>query len=234
MKIILILGLFLVANTSAWASSGYDITINNDGYDLKIQLDFTNYQSLSNVRAALVKSAIISQLSPNVKSVTTKGSPEKYESLMVVKSFGIKSELLSKCREELSETSWSRSCVLQTDKLDGGKHMVWKTDEVTCSKKTEQNVQCAFSIKGKTKPLIILGIPLLNERVFSVKVKLEALNNFFKIFYFITDHNTSIRMALDNFSQSKIKSELEAFEKEGSQKLKKENSYRRSYTLPGV
>ena len=230
MKTILLIILIMLSSGSCWAT-GYDILINENGYDLKIELEFKNYQTLTNIREALVKSEIISQLSPNVKSVTIKGSPENYESLMLVKSFGMKSDLLSKCKEETSETRWHRACTLQTDQYDGGKHMIWKTDDVVCTKKSEEYTDCLFSIKGKTKPLVILGIELLNDRVFAVKVKLEALSNFFKLFYFITDYNASIKLALEKFDNSIIKKDLAVFEKEGSAKLKKENSYRRTFTM---
>ncbi|MDD4976116.1 MAG: hypothetical protein PHY93_17300 [Bacteriovorax sp.] len=239
MKKIIIIVLGMLFTQNLWASTGYDILIDQNGYDLKIELDFNNYQSLENVRHALVSSVVISQLSPNVQSVTNSGKLDDYQSLMVVKSFGIKSELLSKCKETYKENKdknhnvkeWSRSCVLQTELLDSGKYMAWKTDQVICTKKSEQNVNCLFVIKGKTKPLIFLGFKILNEKSFAVKTKLQALNNFFKIYYFVSDHNISTKLANARFDKSKIKQELESFDSDATQKFKTESVYKRSFKL---
>jgi hypothetical protein len=211
------------------ASTGYHIKINDSGYDLKIEMSFSSYQSLMEIRKAFTRSAVISSLSPNVLSVTNTGSPANYESLMVVKSFGIKSNLLSKCSESFTDTSWERSCTLQTDKLDGGKYMVEKRDHAVCTKLDLQNASCVFSIKGKTKPVKVLGIELVNARVFAVKAKFQALNNFFKQYYYILDHNISTAMAREKFEHSRIKIELDNFEEEASGVLKKEQSYVRHY-----
>jgi hypothetical protein len=183
----------------------------------------------------LVNSVVISQLSPNIQSVTNSGKLEDYQSLMVVKSFGIKSELLSKCKEVFTqnknESQWSRSCTLQTELLDSGKYMAWKTDQVICTKKSVENVNCQFAIKGKTKPLAFLGFQILNEKSFAVKAKLQALNNFFKIYYFVMDHNISTKLAAARFDKSPIKLELENFDSEATQKFKTESVYKRSFKL---
>ena len=229
---IILLGCFF--SFSTFAKSGYDILINEDGYDLKIKLEFNNFQSLNNIRKALTSSAVISRLSPNIKSITNIGNPDNYESLMVVKSFGIKSELLSKCSETYNKNKWSRSCVLQTEMLDSGKFMVSKSDQVSCTKIDQQKTSCLFSIKGKTKPLSLLGIQILNERSFAVKAKVQALNNFFKLFYFINDYNISTQLALKKFDQSIIKNEIEDFDHDGTLIFKKELSYNRSFLLPEV
>lgn len=213
------------------AATGYDIAINESGYDLKMEMNFSGHQSLESIRQAIIKSDVISKLSPNVKSVTNTGNENHYNSLMVVKSFGIKSELLSKCDETFLENSWSRSCSLQTDQLDSGKFMQWKTDQVVCSKIDEVKTVCKFEIKGKTKPVKILGIQLVSERIFAVKAKYQAMNNFFKIFYYISDHNISTKLALEKFEHSQIKMELDHFESEASSKLKNESSYVRSYQM---
>ena len=235
MKNIITLALSLLFTQNLWAQTGYDILIDENGYDLKIELDFNNYQTLENIRQALVNSVVISQLSPNIQSVTNSGKLEDYQSLMVVKSFGIKSELLSKCKEAFTqnknEAQWSRSCVLQTELLDSGKYMAWKTDQVICTKKSAENVNCQFSIKGKTKPLAFLGFQILNEKSFAVKAKLQALNNFFKIYYFVMDHNISTKLAAARFDKSAIKLELETFDNEATQKFKTESVYKRSYKL---
>jgi hypothetical protein len=235
MKNIIILALSLFFTQTLWAQTGYDILIDENGYDLKIELDFNNYQTLENIRQALVNSVVISQLSPNIQSVTNSGKLEDYQSLMVVKSFGIKSELLSKCKEVFTqnknESQWSRSCTLQTELLDSGKYMAWKTDQVICTKKSVENVNCQFAIKGKTKPLAFLGFQILNEKSFAVKAKLQALNNFFKIYYFVMDHNISTKLAAARFDKSPIKLELENFDSEATQKFKTESVYKRSFKL---
>jgi hypothetical protein len=98
----LILLMALLPITS-YAQTGYDIVINSSGYDLKINMDFKEGQSIQEVRFALKNGEILSQLSPNVVSVTnTPVEDNKYKSLMVVKSFFIKSNLLSMCEEKES------------------------------------------------------------------------------------------------------------------------------------
>lgn len=220
--------LFIISQVS-FANTGYNIKIIDNSYDLKIEMAFTQYQSLMEIRKAFTRSDVISNLSPNVKSVTNTGPLDNYESLMVVKSFGIKSKLLSKCSESFTDTSWERSCTLQTEQLDGGKYMVEKSDHALCTKQDSQNSTCVFTIKGKTKPVKLLGIQLVSARVFAVKAKFQALNNFFKQYFYIVDHNLSTATALEKFEHSAIKKELDSFEEEASGILKNEQSYVRHY-----
>lgn len=224
---------FISISLSLEASTGYDIKIDNTGYDLKIELNFSDYQTLSQIRNALVQSKIISGLSPNVKSVTYSGTKDVYQALMVVKSFGIKSELLSKCQESQTALEWKRDCVLQTELLDGGKYMVSKSDSVVCrkNKTSEQNTTCQFRILGKTKNLSLLGIQILNERSFAVKAKVQALNNFFKIYYFIQDNNISLDRALMKFDQSNVMADIAAFDSIATKELKTKESYVRSFKM---
>lgn len=227
----LLIGLCSLLTFPLFASTGYDIKIDNSGYDLNIELNFSEYQTLSQIRNALVQSEIISGLSPNVKSVTYSGTRDNYQALMVVKSFGIKSELLSKCQESFSVDEWKRDCVLQTELLDGGKFMLSKSDSVVCKKINEQSAICQFKITGITKSLSLLGIQILNERSFAVKAKVQALNNFFKIYYFIKENNISLNRALSKFDQSSVKADISAFDSEATKDLKTRESYVRNFRL---
>ena len=110
--------LFIFFPFSLLASTGYEITINEKGYDLKIEWSLEGSYSLQQVRHAIMKSEIQSALSPNIKSITNVGPSTGYTSEMVVKSMGIKSELVSKCHEKLELLKWTRDCSLQTDQED--------------------------------------------------------------------------------------------------------------------
>ncbi|MFA6238173.1 MAG: hypothetical protein WC635_12645 [Bacteriovorax sp.] len=221
----------LIFSSTLWAATGYDIRIDDKGYDLRIEFEFKGFQTLHAVRNALIKPEVIKNLSPKIKSLTMSGSPTDYQSLMVVKSLGVKTQLLSKCKETIGEKEWTRSCKLQTDLLDGGKYMEWKTDQVKCIK-SDQSVACSLVILGKTRPIKILGVQILNDRSFAVKAKVEALKNFFKLYYFILDYNISTRLASADFDKSPVKSEIENFDKEATQKLKDEKTYQHSFRLP--
>ncbi len=227
-KILFLISLFPLMS---FAQTGYDIVINDSGYNLKITMDFKEGQTLQDVRSALKNGVILSQLSPNVVSVTnTPVEDNKYKSLMVVKSFFIKSNLLSMCEDSEKENTWKRSCSLQTHQMDGGKYMEWKADDVECTK-ILNGVHCDFLIKGLARPLKIFGVQIVNARVFSAKAKSQALNNFFKQYYFIKNHNLTAKIALAQFDQSKVKTEIEEFESTATQKLKKGTEYKRHYTL---
>ncbi|MGZ3806642.1 MAG: hypothetical protein ACXVCE_01050, partial [Bacteriovorax sp.] len=222
----------LIGPQRSCAQTSYDMKISEAGYIMNISMDFKNNRSLLSVRDALKNPDVLPRLSPNVTSITN--SPMRdghYQSLMGVKSFGISSVLSSSCNESLSENEWKRSCGLETDKFDGGKYMEWKKDEVICIKDDGEKISCHFKIEGKARPVNFLGIQLVNDRVFSVKAKYQALNNFFKLYYFIEDHNISTRQALLKFDRSRIKTELDQMVEEGSRALKSELTYSRRYVL---
>lgn len=227
----LFLYFFLSFNLQA-STAGYNITIDEKGYLLNIEMIFDQGVNLLNVREALKNGKVLSLLSPNVVSVTnTKINEDEYKSLMVVKSFGISSNLLSMCDEKLNENKWSRSCVLQTNDYDGGKYMEWKSDEVECLKKNPNVIDCHFTIKGKAKPVKIFGLQILSAKLFSVKAKLQAMNNFFKLYYYIKNYNLSPKMALSLFSKSKFKDELNQFEKKATDELKTQPQFKRSFVF---
>jgi hypothetical protein len=114
--------------------------------------------------------------------------------------------------------------------MDGGKYMEWKADDVECMK-IANGVHCNFLIKGLPKPLKIFGLEIVSARVFSAKAKFQALNNFFKQYYFIKNHSMTAKLALEHFKQSKIKTEIEEFESAATQELKKGSEYKRHFTL---
>lgn len=214
--------------TSAHAETGYSIQIGEPGYDLQMQMDF--HQNLNRVKQVLRNGAVLARLSPNVKSVVN--TPEnalKYDSLMVVKSFGIKSELLSKCQEALTKDEWTRACELQVDQKDGGEYMLWKKDKVVCRSKDPSSTHCEFVIQGKAKDLKILGVKLMSGERFSVKAKYQALSNFFKLFYFIEKDSLSTPQALADFEKSKVKVDMDAFQDEALSILKDQTSYSRQF-----
>lgn len=232
MKILLpTLFLLMLFSQNLWAKAEYELTVNDQGYNLAITLEFNQYQSLQLIRQALVNSEVLAGLSPNIVSVTYSGEPADYQSLMVVKSFGLKSELMSKCQEVFEDSNWKRSCVLQTDILDGGKYMVSKSDLVECKKENAQNTICRFLIKGKTKNLSVLGIQILNERSFAVKAKIQALINFFKIYFYAKDSNLSLALANFKYENSGMKNELKLLDKEAIQVLKDGHQYHHRFQL---
>lgn len=215
-------------------TAGYAIRIDDNGYKLTIEMSFPATVSLGRIRQTLKNPVVLSQLSPHVKSVTNAPLDSvRYESLMVTKSFGISSELVSKCEEESSKTTWSRACQLQTNRGDGGRYMEWKKDVVSCQQREDRTKVCAFLIQGKAKPLTLLGLQLLDAKRFSVKAKFEALNNFFKLYFYISDGSLSARRALKLFEQSPISQQLEDFSEKANQVLKTEAAYETSYRFGG-
>lgn len=222
----------LLVPISLYANVGYDIAIDDNGYLLKIEMDFNQGQTLLSVREALKNGTVLGLLSPKVVSVTnTAIEGDKYYSLMITKSFGISSKLLSMCEDKMTVNEWKRSCSLQTNKLDGGKYMEWKGDDVSCIQKDPKEVHCSFLIKGKALPLKVLGIQILSSKLFSVKTKYEAMNNFFKLYYFIKNYNLSPKLALYSFDHSKIKDETNQFEQIATKELKTAPLFKRSFFL---
>lgn len=236
-KLIIFYSFFLVVLlmdiVPAEASISYDIAISRGGYNMLIEMNFKKGITLQQARSALKNSELLSRLSPNVVSV--KNTPvipvdgEKYKSLMTVKSFGIYSRLLSQCLDKNTPQSWQRSCSLQTRELDGGKYMAWKGDDVECTEK--ENVICKFNIRGQAKPLKVLGLQIVSAELFSVKAKLQALANFFKLYTFIQGHSLSSRASLEKFNHSALKTELEFFEKEGTKAVKTTGTYVHKFSL---
>jgi hypothetical protein len=110
--------------------------------------------------------------------------------------------------------------------------MAWKGDEVTCEQK--ENVICRFVIRGKALPIKILGIQIVSAELFSVKAKLQALSNFFKLYIFIEDHNLSAKGALERFNRSHLKPELDLFLKEGTEGVKRTGNFEHHFSLKDV
>lgn len=221
--------LTMTAATTAKASLTYDIAISKGGYNLLMEMNFKKGISLSHVRSALKNGELLSRLSPNIVSVkNTAFADEKYKSLMVVKSFGIYSRLMSMCLDKNTPQSWQRSCSLQTQELDGGKYMAWKGDEVECVEK--ETVTCRFNIRGQAKPLKFLGMQIVSAELFSVKAKLQALGNFFKLYTFIQDYGLSSSASLEKYNRSALKTELDLFEEEGTRAVKSKGTYVHQFT----
>lgn len=216
------------------AAISYSIKINDEGYDLNINFSLKPHHTLQSVRYALTNEKVITSLSSKIQLVTkTPPDAQIYDTLMEVKSFGITSRLLSKCQEHFNQSDknalWSRSCILDTKKEDGGKYMENKTDSVECSKVNNTSpLKCHFSIKGKAKTFSFLGIALLDHKNFSVKAKKEALQNFFKLYLFIQSNTLSFKLINDEFENSPLKIELDNFEINAEKILKTENTYSRS------
>jgi len=218
-------------SANSWASLHYDVTINSNGYILNMDMTFQKGVELSRVRGALKNGELLSRMSPNVVSVTNTDIPDgKYKSLMVVRSFGIYSRLLSQCLDRNEEKTWSRSCSLQTRELDGGKYMIWKGDEVTCLEK-DQVVSCHFVIKGQARPVRILGVQIVSAELFSLKAKVQALANFFKLYTFIEEQSLSVKSTLAHFNNSVLKTELEQMEKDGTKAVKSSGQFTRTFSL---
>lgn len=231
MKTYLIL-LLLLFSTSLYATVSYDISIDKSGYNLTMDMSFNKGQRLQAIKWALKNGELLSKLSPNIVSVTTMpiDDTNKYHSLMLVKSFGIYSKLLSQCEEKTNETAWSRTCSLQTREQDGGKYMQWKGDEVECSEGALE-VDCHFVIRGQAKPVRILGIQIVSAELFSVKAKLQAVANFFKLFVYMNDFNLSPKLTLEKFDHSPLKAELDLFEKEATKAIKSKGQYHHKFSL---
>ncbi len=227
----LLLTFFILMSTSSYASLNYDVKVDSRGYLLKIDMVFSRGIELKRVRGALKNGELLSKMSPNVVSVTNSELPDgKYKSLMLVRSFGIYSRLLSQCVDRNDTDSWSRSCSLQTRELDGGKYMMWKGDEVTCNEK-DRIVTCHFEIKGQARPLKILGLQIVSAELFSVKAKVQALANFFKLYTFIEGQSLSVKVAMADFTKSALKTELDLLEKEGTATVKGKGVFERSFSF---
>lgn len=229
--LIVLLVIFISAN--ARANLSYDLGINKQGYILKMDMFFKKDIQLQSVVAALKNGDLLSLLSPNVVSVLNTPIGEgKYHSLMHVKSFGIHSNLLSMCEDKFTDISWTRSCSLQTREMDGGRYMEWKGDEVTCTKQaSDAEVVCHFEIKGLPRPLKILGFQIISPEVFSVKAKLQAMSNFFKLYYYVKNYNLSAKLALKVFEDSSLKKELSRFETEAMKEVKASGEYHHKYFM---
>lgn len=223
MKFIFLL-LYLLPIT-AIAGFKYQISIDDNGYDLAIRMEFKNKTSLQKIRNAFTIPEVLTELSPNIDKIDKKViSESRYESIMKVSSFGISTVLPSMCEETWNESTWEKKCTLETDKADGGKYMEWKTDQVIC-KESENIIVCNFKIKGKTKPLIVLGVELLDHRQFSVKAKQQAMHNFAKQFIYINDYSLSLKRTLQLYEQTLTYSAIEEFAQKAKDSLKNSPSY---------
>ena len=214
--------------SAAPAETGYAIQINEKGYELRMKMHFN--QDLGLVRRAFKSGAVLSQLSPHVKSViNTPEDGNSYESVMTVKSYGLKSELVSKCTETFTPDTWTRHCVLQTEQKDSGKFMKWKKDQVICRTTALQATQCEFAIDGQAKDIALGTWVLFSAQRFSVPTKLQAMNNFFHLYFYISDGAISAERASLLFANSAIKNDLDVFAKEAAESLKKNPTYLRTF-----
>lgn len=223
MKALLIL-LFFISPT-VQANLHYKIVINEQGYALNISMSFQNKGSLPKIRSAFTNPLILTSLAPNVVSIDLFPISETgYESVMKVSSFGISSYLPSKCTETWTDDAWKRFCVLETDKMDGGKYMEWKNDQVICQE-NENTVNCNFTIMGKAKPLSLIGIEILEHKQFTVKAKAQAMHNFFKQYMFLKDYGLSLKRTLTNYESSLLKQDVDAVEETAKSRLKESGSF---------
>jgi hypothetical protein len=239
MKKLILFFILLLLSISANANISYDLVINKSGYVLKMDMVFKKEIPIQKVVSALKNGELLSVLSPNVVSVLNTPLPEgKYHSLMHVKSFGIHSNLLSMCEDKFNDTakaqSWMRSCSLQTREMDGGKYMEWKGDEVNCSVTNTAGVICHFEIKGLPKPLKVFGFQIISPEIFSVKAKVQAMSNFFKLYFYIQDYSLSTKLALEKFEVSSLKKELDRFEEEAKKEIKSSGVYHHRYFMKDI
>lgn len=233
MKKIVIIGFFLLGS---WveAKTGYEIRIDDNGYELKIKMDFSESKRLNSVVQALQNPVLIAKMSNNIESVSLQATdPGFYTSSLHIKSYGMSSELVSKCQEARTEQQWSRSCVLQTQLADGGKYMEWKKDFVRCQQTANRRVSCEFLIEGKMKDISFFRWSLMKAKTLTVKAKYESLISFFKMFYFIENGSFSVRQSKREFENSDLKKSIDDFSENAIQALKKESSYSQNYFISG-
>jgi hypothetical protein len=201
----------LIQPSLSYALAAFDIKISDQGYRLEMDFGYKNI-SLSEIKNSYKNGVVLSHLSPNIKSIELINKKnEDYDLLMTVKSFGLTSKLLTHCQEKQDEESWQRSCLLDTNLYDGGDFMIEKADMVVCKKGFNQEVDCKFAITGKAKAIELLGFTIVSSKKFTVKAKMQAMNNFFKYYYFIKENSLSFERAENNFNNSLAKVAIEKF-----------------------
>ena len=213
----------------------YSLKISPAGYEMKIEIVFSKSVKVEQVKEDLRSGAILAKVNPKVRSLEflnpqTTGKVTVYRALLTLRTWGLKTELLSDCTEEETPTeSWSRLCKLNTRELDGGKYMESKTDETHCKQsRVDSQIFCSIQVFGKSKPFRILGFQILTAENFMVRAKHEALENFARIWFHSQAEGALVEASNAEYAKSRLKADLDRLLEEGMAEVKKTENFSRA------
>lgn len=217
---------FLLLSSQAWAESfQYNIEVNPEQYKLLITMNFNKTVSMSDAIKAFKNEVLLVGVSDSIKELRYEPTMQsEYKQIMKVRSWGISSQLISKCQEHFALNSWMKSCELKMDEGDAGKYMIWKKDQIRCQQSAE-GLQCLADIQGKSKDIKILGLRLASAQVFSLKAKIPALYNFSQIWWAANHFTLNIEQITNAFSKSSLKNQIDQMLETGLKTLKQQDSF---------
>jgi len=215
---VLFLALAGAKAANAESRFSYDLTLNGNAYDLRMNMTFdSNLAPLVRVREYLNDAVLMNQVSSTITDgyiddyVEPSRVESKFQWNLKLTNFAVfHSHLISRCETltNVAETVWNRVCSLDTVHGDGKNSMVWKNDNIKCEE-SGATVSCNFIIRGVPKNLMVGRVLIAPAAKIAFEGKRQAIQNFGRIFHYIDALATSVDYAVDSFDRSAFAERLD-------------------------
>lgn len=214
MQTMRMLAVMITFGISGASAGEFTATVKISGakYDMKVEWTTDGDLSLAMVARAISDPSLLPRLSSKIESIqVTPTRPNEYESVMTLKTWGLRQRLPSDCEQRFEAgVSWQRLCRLRTSDPEGGRFMAEKMETADC-RQTPDNVRCELKITGTFKPLAFWGVELMSAKQLAARAKAEALTNQAQIWFFLSQGGFSPEFSKSIFEKSRLRAQIDEF-----------------------
>jgi hypothetical protein len=222
---ITIVNLILGFTFSFGASFSWHLSIKNENYSLRIDMDYPIGVRIQQVKSDFKNFSILSKVSAPIQGgkilYDLKRSSKEYTQELNLKTYGVPGKLISHCKEDNINGLWKRHCDLDTEVAAGKASMRKKYDEVVCVfDKQKKTVGCNMLIEGSARDIKLAGFTLMGARELVLKGKYEALKNFSKIWNYRAHGGIDLILSQEIYRNKKLQKQFDDFFEKGTAQLK--------------